>query len=335
MTEVDPSATSTPRPQRLARERYPWHAPTWSALTRDLSRLPHALLLHGPAGLGKRAFAWRLTESLLCAKPGLDAVACGACTSCRRFSAGTHPDVLYVHPAPESATVTIDQIRDMREFVALKPHTAARKIVVLEPAEAMNLNAANALLKVLEEPPPGSVLLLVTPWLARLPATIRSRCALVPFRAPAARDAASWLREQGVSGDLDLLLRLTGGAPLRALALARSSHLPNWEKLLKDLTGLRQGTEDPLRCAARWKDYGAEQCLEWFQRYLAEFIRAEMEAKPTGQAGEKKMYRNLKDLFTYFDVLSEARSLVAGPLDQVLLLEDMLIRWTRLAPPMV
>lgn len=334
MADSEGAPRSAPAGEEIFPADYPWHARAWSALTGDLSRLSHALLFHGPAGLGKRAFARRLAETLLCAEPGVDAAACGRCASCGHMRSGAHPDWLYVQPLADSLVISIDQIRELRDFVAFKPHTAARKLVILDPAEAMNLNAANALLKVLEEPPPSSMLLLVTAHASRVPATIRSRCVLVPFRAPASAEAVPWLRAQGVDDAADQLLRLAGGAPLRALASARSSELPKHDRLLKDLTALQTGGEDPLRCAGRWKDYGAEECLEWLHRHIADRIRTEME-REAASAGSDINYRRLKDLFHYLDVLSEARALIPGPLDQLLLLEDMLIRWTRLRRSMV
>ncbi|HEY8554303.1 MAG TPA: DNA polymerase III subunit delta' [Burkholderiales bacterium] len=314
-------------PVRLA-AALPWHAPAWTALTRDIARLPHALLLHGPEGLGKRALAWRLAETLLCAQPGPDAAACGACTSCALLQAGTHPDLLHVHPLADSNVITIDQVRELREFAALKPHSASRKLAILEPAEAMNLNAANALLKVLEEPPGSTVLILVTPRPARLPATIRSRCAQIALRVPGSTEAAAWLRRQGIE-DPKAPLEAAGGAPLRALELARSGEMERRAQVLEDIARLAEGVEDPLRCAARWKDYGTEQCLEWFQRCVSDRIREWMSGGSEIRLKAENS-RHLKGLFQFLDAVSEARMLASGPLDQTLLLEDLLIRWTRL-----
>ncbi|MFL6622951.1 MAG: DNA polymerase III subunit delta' [Sulfurifustis sp.] len=321
MAEAAEEQASGVAPDPAYRERYPWHADLWTRLVRDPAQLPHALLFHGPIGLGKRAFAWRFAQYLLCSSPTAEGGACGNCVSCRRFAVGTHPDLLSVTTLGDSTTITVDQVRMIRDFVALKPHTAARKLVILEPAEAMNVNAANALLKVLEEPPAASALFLITPAAARLPATIRSRCIALPFRAPEAQPAIDWLRAQGVD-EPGPLLEAAGGAPLRALALSRSGEVKERAQVMKDIQALRNGTESPLLCAGRWKSYGAMRCLEWFQQYLAARIATESDQKNTKQ---------LKVLFQFFDVISEAKALSASPLDETLLLEDMLLQWSDVA----
>lgn len=310
-------------------ERFFWHEKAWSALTRDRGKIPHALLLYGPSGLGKQAFAWRLARSLLCTAGAADG--CGQCQSCRRFASGSHPDVLRIVPAGDSSWIVVDQVREIRQFAALTPHTAERKLVVLEPAEAMNLNAANALLKVLEEPPPSSLLILIASTVARLQATIRSRCTPIPFQAPAPRDAVEWLRAQGIAEETAAAaLNLAGGAPLRARAFVESDELSSREAWLRDVEAMKAGRESPLRCAARWKSLGTGRCLEWFQRYLANSIQIEM----TERSNEKS-FMQLSSLFRYSDVLSEAKAITGGPLDESLLLEDILIRWCRLFRPLV
>lgn len=318
MAETAEAALSGTAPDPGYQARYPWHADLWVRLTADPARLSHALLLHGPSGLGKRAFAWRLAHSLLCLAPGKGLEACTTCTSCRRFLAGTHPDLMSIELAEDTSAIAIDQVRAVRDFVVLRPHTATRKLVIIDPADRMSTNAANALLKILEEPPEGSMLLLVTSQLARLPATIRSRCALVAFRVPEERLALGWLSEQGAS-DPSALLRFAAGAPLHAVAAGASSDIKDRSAVIADLEMLRKGAGDPLACASRWKNYGAERCLTWFQMYLADLLRQDLT--------EDKLSMKHKELFDYFDLLSNTRALADGPLDETLLLEDLLIRW--------
>jgi DNA polymerase-3 subunit delta' len=320
-------------------ESYPWHRGPWERLTRDLARLPHALLLHGESGIGKRAFALRLARLLLCRQPLSPPGACGTCTGCRLFAAGTHPDLLVVEPLEGSEQITIDQVRALGEFLALKPHQAAHKVVVLHPAQAMNLNSANSLLKVLEEPPAGALLLLVTHQPSRLPATIRSRCSQLLLPRPVAAEAVSWLAERQV-GNPEQLLTLAGGAPLRALALAQRGFGSAEARLIEDLEALASGRMSPLACAARWKAEGAEEILAWLYAVVADLVRARQ-----GVAGVVEQTRgvipdqglkicikslDISNLYVFLDAVSDARNQLTGPLDRQLLLESLLVRWSHL-----
>jgi DNA polymerase III subunit delta' len=329
VADVDTTERSGAPPHAGYGERYPWHTAPWEMLTRDLARLPHALLLHGAEGLGKRSFAWRLTQAMLCATAGEPLAACGRCNSCSLFIAGTHPDLLSIAPLEDSKAIAVDQVREVKQFLALTPHTAARKVVIVDPADAMNLNAANALLKVLEEPPPGSLLVLVTARPGRLPATIRSRANAVTFRLPAHEEALAWLKKQGVA-DPETYLVGAGGAPLRALANASSTNAaPDPQQLQRDVEALRAGKEDPLRCAARWKTAGTKLCVEWFQRYITALIRSA--GGFSGTNNDVTFPFVIKDLFKFLDVISDIKFQLDSPLDETLMLEDMLITWCRIS----
>ena len=155
-------------------EVYPWQENLWQQLA-GRAQHAHAYLLHGPAGIGKRALAERLMARLLCLSPsGLDA--CGNCKSCHLLAAGTHPDNFVLEPEEADKPIKVDQVRELVEFVVQTAQLGGRKVVLLEPAEAMNLNAANALLKSLEEPSGNTVLLLISHQPSRLLPTIKSRC---------------------------------------------------------------------------------------------------------------------------------------------------------------
>ncbi len=344
---------------------HPWNDPLAHTLARDRDRLPHGLLLAGPRGLGKNALARWLAELLLCAAPGTDDRACGHCQSCQLLGAGSHPDLHVVQPeavyksspgllaryalryppedkgkdSKDSTVIRIDQIRALIEASQTRPQIATRKVLILSPADTLNTNAANSLLKLLEEPPPDSQLILVADRPARLPATIRSRCTRVEFRLPDANVAGAWLQAQGLSGaDAERLLALAGGAPLEAEALAGSEFLVQRETLIADLEGLLAGRGDPVACAGRWKEIGLERCLHWLQGWLGDLIRIGVPGSPGAlhnpdmaarlQALEKRL--DSKALYRFSDLVGRARQLLGGGLDEQLILEDTLIRWTEL-----
>lgn len=328
MTDAD---TVTPQ--------YPWHDALWAATTADLGRLPHALLLQGAPGLGKQAFAQRLTASLLCAQPGANAMACGRCHGCHLLAAGNHPDFMLLVPAEDKRSIVIDQVRELGTFFALRPHTATRKVALLTPADGMNLSAANSLLKILEEPPLGSVLLLVANQPARLPATIRSRCQRVQFAVPEREQALDWLGQQA-GPNAALLLDLAGGAPLQALNLAKSDFPGERATLLRDLDQLLGRAGDPLACAQHWKGVGAATTLTWLMGFVSDLLRCSMLAEGSGRClnpeaaaflikHKKVLYLN--KLFIYLDVIYKYKNMLyGGSLDELLLLEDALIRWRQM-----
>jgi DNA polymerase III subunit delta' len=323
----------------MAPERYPWHGALWSALARQFEQLPHALLLQGRPGLGKHDFAVQLAQALLC-EQARDGVACGQCHTCRLFAAGTHPDLAGVGLVEDAKSITVDQIRALGDFLSLRPHTAARKVVIISPAEAMNINAANCLLKLLEEPPLGSMLLLVTSHPARLPATIRSRCAHLLFRLPAPAVGQVWLQARAETrNESALLLELAGGAPLLAQTLAREEFPQIRAKLLQDLTALSQGREHPVSCAARWKGLGTGRILGWLHGFAADQIKLQMGAPAStvrnpelvSSGTQKKNKYEISELYGFIDAILEKYRQLNSPLDELLMLEDILIRWVRLS----
>ncbi len=334
---ADTDSVSTDGPTTV--EHYPWHDALWATLSRQFERLPHALLLYGRPGLGKHAFALQLAQALLCTAPRAGA-GCGQCHGCRLFAAGTHPDLALIGLVEEAKSVTIDQIRALGDFLALRPHTATRKVVVISPAEAMNLNAANALLKLLEEPPLGSILLLVSSHPARLPATIRSRCSRVFFKVPARSNGASWVLSHASGGtESEALLALAGGAPLLANAMAQAGFAENRKQLLQDVSTLSSGREDPVACAARWKSLGTGICLGWFYSFVADLIKRRIAGgdaeliNPEAERFIAEYESNLEisELYNFIDVIGQYYRQLGGPLEELLILEDILIRWVRIS----
>ncbi|HQR71543.1 MAG TPA: DNA polymerase III subunit delta' [Burkholderiaceae bacterium] len=215
----------------------PWQETLWQQVLGAIERLPHALLLHGARGVGKRHFAGALAQSLMCETPDAQRRACGTCPGCLLMAADNHPDLRWLVPesdrparednepaddgtaaltskaAKASRAILIDQVRDVGEFLALAAHRGGRRIVLLAPAEALNGPAANALLKLLEEPPVGAMFIAVTDELDAVLPTVRSRCVLLRAPVPPPATALAWLKSQGVE-DADARLAEAGGAPV-------------------------------------------------------------------------------------------------------------------------
>lgn len=224
---------------------YPWHNRIWEDLRFRLENLPHALLIHGPQGVGKLSLAEHLAQSLLCEAEDRRRVPCGVCDGCRWFLAGSHPDFRRLEPESlarrpaagddeelpaegpsgtrkPSSEIRVDQVRGLDGFLNHQSHRGGRRVALVHPAEAMNVNAANALLKGLEEPPGSAVFILVSHHAARLLATIRSRCVTVPVGLPSAEAARAWLADENVA-EPGRWLAYASGAPLRALADAQTA----------------------------------------------------------------------------------------------------------------
>ena len=195
------------------------------ALLADRARWPHALLLAGAPGIGKRVLARHVVRALLCERPRPGGLACGECDGCRYVAAGQHPDLRILEPVERDEAgvekrldaIPVTQVRALIDFVQLTSHRRGNKVALIAPAERMNPSAANALLKTLEEPPADTYLLLVAHQPGRLPATIVSRCRRIDVPAPAADVAVGWLAAQGVRDAANALAE-AGGAPYAALA---------------------------------------------------------------------------------------------------------------------
>lgn len=213
------------------------HARVRQAFERALNsgRLAHAWLLYGAKGIGKRCLAERLAMLALCETN----TGCGACHPCRLFVAGSHPDVFHAALIEGKRDISIEQVRDVLEFLSLSGAKGQRRIVILDDAERMNHQAANALLKGLEEPAAGNLLLIVCSDLERLPATIRSRCLLQHCAPLAEAEVRQVLEAMGIDAAyMPLALRLADGAPGRVECMCDSNvaeALADWQRLLADL----------------------------------------------------------------------------------------------------
>lgn len=322
---------------------YPWHSDPFSALLSRLGRLPHALLLRGREGIGKLAFAEALARAMLCEKRQPDERACGHCAACGWVEQGSHPDLRRLEPeiltesrAPEeegsekkaSLEIRIEQVREIAGFIAMTTHRGGAKVVLIHPAETLNVNAANALLKNLEEPPPQTYFLLVTHRWHQLPPTIRSRCEQVALAPPSREVARDWLERQRLR-DPDLALAQAGGAPLLALAYDEDY----WRQREALLTAITRPGFDSLVTAENLRETAPRLVVGWLQKWAFDLVSH----KVTGEVRYNPDYADavaaiaarlgLVEALRYLRHMVRQQRIVAHPLNARLLLEQLLLEY--------
>ena len=326
---------------------YPWHQRQFADLLQRGSTLPHALLFRGREGIGKFDFVRKLAQSLACETPAPGGAACGGCRSCRWFATAAHPDYREIQPealrpadardspASErkpSQQILIEEIRDLDDFINLTAHHASGKTIVFYPAETLNANAANALLKNLEEPPPGTRFMLVSHRPSYLPATIISRCQQVVLPTPVAPLAVQWLREQGVA-EPALSLAQTGNAPLAALALDDGEF---WVQRRSLLGSIAAADVDALALADRLRDLPIPRLLGWLQRWTYDLLSVKAAGRvrynPDFEQALTELAAKLRavDIARFHRILVRQQRAVHHPLNVRLYTEQLLISYTAL-----
>ncbi len=324
---------------------YPWLALLWQRLRAQPERLPHALLLEGPRGIGKRDFALAFGQSLLCESPTQDGHACGQCVACHWLAQDSHPDFRLLEPltgeeegvAAEDGPPTrkrreinIAQIRALADFVNLSSHRAGGRVVVIHPAEALNPAASNALLKTLEEPSPNTHFLLVSHQPHFLLPTIKSRSHRISMPQPSPIQAAAWLKDQGIQ-EAELCLALAGGAPLLARDFADADYLKERRLFLSALQAPKQLNWLALAEQGARADLGAR--FDWLQKWLYDLVSSRLAQQVRYNLD---FASGLQDLATRVNLsrvqqfareLAQIKRRLQHPLNPQLLLESVLLSY--------
>ncbi len=327
----------------LTRAPLPWQQLQWHHMAERIghNRLPHALLLHGAAGIGKSHFARLMALRLLCANVQ-DGLPCGACHACMMFASESHPDFFLANTsygiadgsdsdmdtkprkgkktAAPSKQIRIDCIRDLIHFGAHSAHQGGRRVAIIEPAEALNHNAANALLKTLEEPGEDMFIILLSHQPSRLLPTLRSRCQAVFMATPDEQQAGSWLRQQISPERAATALAFSAGAPLRALDAVKNEQDLAWREVVMTLEACRKQEIHYLFAGESLdklaKAHDAILIFDWWIAYVHEQCRLALK----------------KSWLQFADTLQNARRKVQGTANPNVrfLLDALLVEWTAL-----
>lgn len=331
------------------------HHSVWERLQVRRHRLPHALLVTGQRGLGKFELAKAFAAGLLCEAPTGNGHACGQCLACGWFGQGNHPDFRLLQPdslaesdsetedgkKKASQQITIEQVRGLDDFFNVGTHRSGLRIILVHPMEAMNRNTANALLKSLEEPTPGTLFLLVSSEPMRLLPTIRSRCQVIPVPTPAKDRAVTALRAAGVQ-DAEHWLALAGGAPYLALELGKSGQGDWLDQLLRQLAA--GGRNDAISTAAEIEKslrdskgkIGPRQVVEWTQKWTVDLLLAQRALPVRYFLSQRATMEQLVagapvyKLLSFYRRLLQERRQVEQPLNGRLFLETLFMDYRAL-----
>lgn len=312
---------------------YPWHHEVWQRLTQRLDHFPHALLLQGKQGCGKLAFASFLVQWLLCEQKQATG-ACQQCTSCTWFMAGTHPQFKWVCPDFDEkrqryGALKIEQIRELSDFV--QQTGQGFKVVVLYPAENLNVAAANALLKTLEEPAERVVFLLVSHQAQLLPATILSRSQKIALDRISLSQSQAFLAEQGIASTKQMTaLNLAADMPLHAQQIAQSQWFAQRQDFVKDWINLVQRKQQPMRFANDWGKQLDFAVFSHLLRYLTQdciAIKLGQALKQTDLAIEQlAQHYTLEQLFSFWQQIQTAVIMSQQNVQTNLLIDELVMQ---------
>ena len=316
----------------LSADSLPWLHETQQRLraAREARRLPQALLILSVPGLGAQALAHWIAALALCESQAN--APCGTCASCVLLRADNHPDLHAVGLLDGAQQVKVDQIRELIDVLALSSYRRGYKIAIVDAAETLNANGANAFLKTLEEPTADTLLMLIARPSHRLPATIASRCQRIKLRPPAREAARAWLKErEPVVPDWDAALALAAGAPLLALELSPGTLAELDREMRSTLKRLAEDAVDVTAVADAWMRSDPGLRLMWLENWITRRVQVELGGAVSSQSAEPVrlpaalLKPKIRPLFELLDAARELRRFAATGLNLQLALEALLL----------
>jgi DNA polymerase-3 subunit delta' len=316
----------------LSADTLPWLASAQQRLRAAASagRLPHSLLLLSPPGLGAEQLAYWVTGLALCESK--DARPCGVCPSCLLLRADSHPDLHIVRLEEDAQQIKVDQVRELIESLGLKSYRGGYKVGIIEGAEALNNNGANAFLKTLEEPTAFTVLIMIARPTNRLPATIASRCLRISLRAPSRQAALQWLATQVPDNkNWDAALALSGGAPLMAVQMEAAGLDALHDEMQRSMSQLASGSIDVTLLAESWSRSNPGLRILWLENWITQRVHAAVSDPDSHQTAEPVrlpaalLKPKIRALFELLDAARDIRRFASTGMNLQLALESLLV----------
>ncbi len=326
---------------------YPWQKSKWEVIVSLFrqNRLPHALLIAGPEENGKQVFAQYLANFVICRDPGNEP--CGCCKDCLLYRAGTHPDIMQALPEDKHRQIKIDSVRKVVEFLSCHSNQGGYRVVIISPAEGMNIFSANALLKSLEEPGERTLILLVSQRVHSLMPTIRSRCQQLVFPVPSQATSLTWLQHQLEKHSQRLekssvksVLAIAAGRPLTALRYVLDNEAEKWLVLSEGLKALTEKKKSVAEVSEQWKMFDAYFVFQWVIFLVAGMCKAKLtESNSLEVISSEPLFLTVvhnatgAKLSEYHDWLVVKYGQMTGKVNfnTQLVIESLLVRWQNIS----
>jgi len=316
---------------------FPWHEKSWNHFVsaRQKGLLPHAILLSGEEGIGKLNLAKRLAKSLLCITNTHSANdACNECQACKTYESGANPDYLDISLLEDKQQISVDQIRSLSEFLNYTRSYNTTRVVILHPVERMNLNAANSLLKSLEEPTENTVIILVTANVSNLLATIKSRCQLINVTSPTKDETIHYLNQTNSDiPNTEELLEMVGNKPLKALEISQED-IDNKQQFLSDLQSVIEQKQPINEIAKKWEKYDFSLLLNWqiqqlHQNIKSQYNNSENADKHLEVSMQLLSHLNNDEQWHLYQNLIQQKQYIHTSVNTLMFLENMIMLWLK------
>jgi len=324
---------------------YPWHKKTWDKFSsaRTRKHLPHALLVTGEEGIGKKQFAEKLVQSLLCHKPSNNKP-CEQCNGCKTYTAGSNPDFMEIQIAEDKKQISVDQIRALSKFITLSRSFDFYRVILLHPVEAMNVNAANSLLKSLEEPADNTIIILLATSLNQIIPTIKSRCQLLSLPKPSYRQATDWLQINAPDlSNVKERLDLSFGRPLIALKID-DIDIDKAADFANAILQVVKENKSITEVAKVWEKTQHADLINWQISWLQSFTKQQLmnqndnkefkEVSPLEQdLSEIKAHIDAEPSWELYQNILEQKKYLHTSVNPLMFVENMLVLWFKASHP--